>query len=69
MASRKDYTAIAAILKTAAPQVNYEVLKICTGISDYFAENNERFDRNNERFDREKFLAACGLEGFARPPF
>lgn len=54
MLSRKDYKAIAEIMKTESR--GYETIpdRISEKLADYFAQDNPRFDR-------DRFLAACGL--------
>lgn len=53
--SKKDYVAIAAILKFAGlASVSEQRRQIICGLANLFA-------RDNERFDTEKFLEAAGM--------
>jgi len=59
MVTKKDFKAIAEIIKNKTSHVNPQLLFIPTidlarKLADYFATQNPRFDR-------QKFLDACGL--------
>lgn len=59
MVTKKDFEAIAEIIKNKTSHVNPQLLFIPTiglvrKLADYFTTQNPRFDR-------QKFLNACGL--------
>lgn len=59
MASRKDYEAIAEIIRENTFQPTKEMLLDRVSFIDAMANY---FETDKPRFDREKFLDACDLE-------
>ena len=59
MLSKKHFERIAQIIKsenlTCADNTRFELRRLTNKLTDYFAEENPRFDK-------ERFLLACGVK-------
>ena len=62
MATKKDYKAIAEIIKNNYEVSTVPVKLVLQDMTDQFAQY---FISNNPRFNRQKFVAACGIDGGA----
>lgn len=54
MTSKKDYEAIAKLLRPYSEAEKVPPFSIACALADYFAQDNPHFDR-------ARFLAACGF--------
>lgn len=63
--SKKDYVAIAEIVKQAAPASGMPVMwqTGCNSAREYISRHlADVMQHDNPRFDRERFLQACGTQ-------
>jgi len=60
--SRKDFVAVAAIIKNSAPELGLPVvIQSDTRIARIANELADHFASSNPNFDRARFLEACGV--------